>query len=209
MNMNVEERTRVHICAAATAAPSIVWIVISFVLLGVVYGIPFLRKYTTQTHMSYGLQWLEKDSTEEKKLISSNYEKKTHQQTRERYGVERNDTKHFIDCRLWINTNHFIAVHPFELDWCDYAMFVLWKWCVQHTESNRFESKCCTESKASTSRRWSIRRDIERERNKRKKNNTYKHVWGVHASYDCNRCKTIWQMIFNGVHHLYRKIMSA
>lgn len=48
----VEERMRVHIYAAVTAAPSIVWIVISFVLLGVVYGIPFLRKYTTQTHMS-------------------------------------------------------------------------------------------------------------------------------------------------------------
>lgn len=135
--------------------------------------------------------------------------KKTHQQTRERYGVERNDTKHFIDCRLWINTNHFIAVHPFELDWCDYAMFVLWKWCVQHTESNRFESKCCTESKAFTSRRWSILRDIERERNKRKKTihtNTYGECT---PRYDCNRCKTIWQMIFNGVHHLYRKIMSA
>lgn len=52
--MNVEERTRVHICAAATATATA--IVISFVLLGVVYGIPFLRKYTTQAHMSYGLQ---------------------------------------------------------------------------------------------------------------------------------------------------------
>lgn len=117
-------------------------------LLGFVYGISFLRKYTTQTHMSYGLQWLEKDSTAEKKIYINFIElqtdrKKNHHNNNSTETIcwAENDTN--ISLIVVFGLTQIIPQQSIHLSWIG-AIICVSLVEVTSTESNRIESKCCT-----------------------------------------------------------------